>query len=51
MLIKCVNLSALSDSSEDRTSDTEAIFGTVTKDRDELKRSLTIFGEYKNETK
>lgn len=49
--MECVNLPALSDGSEDRTSDTEAIFKNGTKERDELKRKLTIFGEYKNETK
>uniref|UniRef100_A0A8C4HRJ7 C-type lectin domain-containing protein n=1 Tax=Dicentrarchus labrax TaxID=13489 RepID=A0A8C4HRJ7_DICLA len=35
--------------SEDKTSDSEAIFKTVTKERDELKRKLSIFAEYSHE--
>ena len=47
----CKSFCSLSDTTEDETSDTEAILKNVTKERDELKRKLTTFSKYEDETK
>lgn len=46
--VDCVIFFALSDDSDDNTTDPVAALRKVTKERDELKKKLTIFSEYKN---
>lgn len=51
---ECVNISAQSDSSEDKTPDTDFIKNIIknlTEEGDEFKKKLTTFGEYKHEIK